>query len=356
MSGTISTESAPAREKPVWRDAIEPYEKSSWSQAAAFLLTSLLPWVALTALMFVTLSSVPWWVTGLIALPTGGFLVRVFIVFHDATHGSFVPDRKANDWIGRICGVLVFNPFLTWKDSHQRHHGSAGDLDRRGQGDVPTLTIDEYNSRSFRGRLGYRLFRNPLVMFGLGPIVSMIIGPRLLNDDMRPALRRSVIRTNLALLAYVAGLVWVVGWQAYLAVMAPTLILAGAFGIWLFYVQHQYEDVYWERSENWDFAEAALKGSSYLKLPRVLQFFSGNIGFHHVHHLSARVPNYNLQRAAEEIELFREVPVLTFGEALRCSRFKLIDDQTGRLYTFSQAREITARRAVAARPSSATAA
>ena len=194
-------------------------------------------------------------------------------------------------------GLLVYSPFVRWRHEHAIHHATSGDLDRRGGGDVRTLTVAEYTALPWRGRMGYRLFRNPLVMFGIGPIVALIVGPRFVSRSERPRMRRSVIGTNIALAVLVGMLCWLVGWRDYLLVQAPTVLLAGSAGIWLFYVQHQFEDTYWQSTDVWSYADAALRGSSYLKLPRVLQFFSGNIGLHHIHHLSARIPNYNLQRA-----------------------------------------------------------
>jgi omega-6 fatty acid desaturase (delta-12 desaturase) len=218
------------------------------------------------------------------------------------------------------------------------HHATAVDLDRRGVGDVPTLTVAEYRERSRRGRIGYRLFRNPLVMFGLGPLFAMLVLPRLSSRTARPRIRRSVRGTNLALVALIGTLAWLVGWQEYLLVQAPMVLIAGGTGIWLFYVQHQFEDTYWQATGDWAYADAALRGSSYLKLPKVLQFLSGNIGLHHVHHLNARVPNYNLQRAHDENPIFHCVPVLSLWDGVRAVRLKLWDEERSRLVTFGEAR------------------
>jgi omega-6 fatty acid desaturase (delta-12 desaturase) len=282
---------------------------------------------------------VSWVLTVALALPAAGFLVRTYIIFHDCAHGSFLPSRRANRWLGTTLGLLVFADFQSWKHNHAMHHASAGDLDRRGAGDLPTLTLDEYRARPWRGRLAYRLFRNPLVMFGLGPIFALVIGPRIVPRNARPRIRHGVIATNGALVLLVGVLCWVVGWRAYLLIELPTIMLAGAAGIWLFYVQHQFEDAYWENSENWSYADAALRGSSYLKLPKALQFFSGNIGLHHVHHLSARIPNYNLQRAHDENPIFHDVPVISLGDGLRAVKLKLYDERQGRMVTFAQAQD-----------------
>ena len=201
-----------------------------------------------------------------------------------------------------------------------------------------TLTVAEYRALPSRARLGYRLFRNPLIMFGLGPIASLLIGPRLVARDARPRMRRSVIGTNIALAILIGALCLLLGWREFLLVQAPTVMLAGSAGIWLFYVQHQFEDAYWQDTGGWSYADAALRGSSYLKLPKILQFFSGNIGLHHVHHLNARIPNYNLQRAHDENAIFHEVPTLSLTDGMRTVRLKLWDEDHGRLVTFAQAR------------------
>ena len=324
--------------RPVWRDSMAPYERPSWSRGLLDLATSIVPYVGLSALMYVSLGQLPYWITLALAIPTAGFLVRTFIVFHDCTHGSFLPSRRANLWPGRLSGLLVFQPFANWRHNHAVHHGTFGDLDRRGTGDIPTLTFDEYVASPWKKRLGYRLFRNPLVMFGIGPLWSLMIGPRLWSGSMRPRQVRSVIVTNLVLAAVVGAICWVIGWQEWLLVQMPTAFLAGTVGVWMFYVQHQFEDVYWERSESWSYADAALRGSSYLKLPQPFQFFTGNIGIHHVHHLSAKVPNYNLQRAHDENPIFRDVPVLTAWDGAVAVRLKLIDPEAGCLLTWSEVR------------------
>ena len=266
-----------------------------------------------------------------LAIPAAGFLVRVFIVFHDCTHGSFLPGKKANQRVGAAVGLLVYGNFHAWKHAHQVHHATAGDLDRRGVGDLPTMTVAEYRAAPRKVRVGYRLFRNPLVMFGLGPIWSMLIQPRLVGKDQRPRLRRAGHLTNLTLALLITGVCLLIGWTTFLAVQLPIFMLAGAAGIWLFYVQHQFEDVYWESADRWSYADAALKGSSHLKLPKVLQFFTGNIGLHHVHHLNARIPNYHLQRAHDENPVFHDVPQLSLSDGLRATRLKLWDEDRRRL-------------------------
>jgi len=337
-AASAAAAAAPRRTDAYWREAIEPYERSDLRRSVLDLATSVLPYLALSVLMYLSLDAVSYWWTLLLAIPTGGFLVRSFIVFHDCTHGSFFSSKKANKLTGTITGLMVFTPFESWRKDHIDHHGTSGDLDRRGQGDVPMLTVEEYHTRPWLSRLGYRLFRNPLIMFGIGPIWSLIINPRFLRKHQRPAIRHSIIQTNLILLVLIGGLCWLIGWQEYLLVQGPAVLLAGATGVWLFYVQHQFEDAYWERSESWSFTSAALEGSAYLRLPQPLQFFTGNIGLHHVHHLSARVPNYNLQRAHDELEIFAQVPVVSLWAGIKAPYLKLWDERSGRIVGFPEAR------------------
>jgi omega-6 fatty acid desaturase (delta-12 desaturase) len=271
--------------------------------------------------------------------------VRTFVVFHDCAHGSLLPSKRANRYVGRILGLFVLAPFSRWRHDHAVHHGSSGDLDRRGVGDILTLTTEEYRTRSWNSRLAYRVVRNPLVMFGLGPVLAMIVGPRIATRAQRPRLRNSVLLTDMALLVIAGGLGWLVGWERLLLVWAPPAMLAGSVGIWLFYVQHQFEDAYWRHGDEWSYTDAALSGSSYLRLPRILRFFTGNIGLHHVHHLNARIPNYNLQRAHDENHILHDVPTLSLRDGLRSVRLKLWDETRGTLVTFSEA-----RRAAQSRP------
>ena len=322
---------------PFWRDALAPYALAHLGRSLLDLATSVLPYLALVVLMYLALD-VSYLLVLALAIPAAGFQMRTFIVFHDCAHGSFLPSKRANAWVGAVLGLIVYTPFVSWRHSHAVHHATAGDLDRRGTGDVQTLTVAEYRGSSWRQRLAYRLFRNPLVMFGLGPTYAMVLQPRIVPRSARPRIQRSIIATDIVLVLLVGGLCWLVGWQQFLLVQVPVVLLAGAAGVWLFYDQHQFEDTYWQSTEDWTYADAALNGSSYLKLPRVLQFFSGNIGLHHVHHLSAKVPNYNLQRAHDRNPIFHDVPTLSLWDGLRAVRLKLWDVGRGRLVTFAEAR------------------
>jgi acyl-lipid omega-6 desaturase (Delta-12 desaturase) len=322
---------------PFWRDALAPYARPHLGRSLLGIATSLVPYLGLLALMYLALD-ISYLLVLALAIPAAGFQVRTFIAFHDCAHGSFLPSKRANAWLGAALGLVLYTPFQCWRHNHAVHHATAGDLDRRGVGDVLTLTVAEYRALSWGGRLRYRLFRNPLVMFGLGPIYGMILYPRVVSRSARPRIRRSVMATNLALVVVIGALCWLVGWREFLLVQSPALLLAGAAGVWLFYVQHQFEDTYWQSTGDWSYAEAALQGSSYLRLPRVLQFFTGNIGLHHVHHLSAKVPNYNLQRAHDQNPIFHGVPTLSLWDGLRAVRLKLWDERRGRLVTFAEAR------------------
>jgi omega-6 fatty acid desaturase (delta-12 desaturase) len=317
---------------------LSAYERPRISRSILDLATSVVPYLGLSALMYAIYDQVSVLVILALGIPAAGFLLRTFIVFHDCGHGSFWASKRANKWCGRFTAILVWQPFANWRHDHAVHHGSAGDIDRRGTGDVPTLTVEEYYERDWRGRLAYRLFRNPLVMFGIGPIYSLMVAPRLTPLDKRRRLRNSVLLTNIVLAGIITTICLTLGWKQFLLIEGPAAFGAAFAGVLLFYVQHQFEDVYWETGDRWSYTDAALRGSSYLKLPKVLQFFSGNIGLHHVHHLSAKVPNYNLQAAHDENAVFHDVPVLTLRDCVRCTRLKLIDQGSGRLVTFGEAR------------------
>ncbi len=320
-----------------WREQLEPYARPDTRRASLCLATSVVPYLALSAAIYLLLAESL--LALVLAIPAAAFLVRSFIVFHDCSHGSFLASRRANLWLGRAIGLLLYSPFHRWRHDHAVHHATAGDLARRGTGDLHTLTVAEYGALAPKARLGYRLQRNPLIMFGLGPIVAMIIGPRIVAKGARPRMRRSVLATDGALLALVGLLVWLIGWRDYLLVLGLPALLAGAIGIWLFYVQHQFEDAYWSDGESWSFTDAALLGSSFLDLPPVLRFCTGNIGYHHVHHLNASIPNYNLRRAHDLTPALHEVPTLTLADGIRATRLKLYDARRGRLVSFRDARE-----------------
>jgi omega-6 fatty acid desaturase (delta-12 desaturase) len=332
-------QAGPQEDPAFWREALSPYTKPRRLRSAGDVLTSVVAYLA-TGVATYFLLRVSLLLAFAVAPFAAVFLLRTYIVFHDCSHGSFLASRRGNLWLGRLCGLVVLSPFARWRHDHAVHHATSGDLDKRGVGDVPTLTVAEYYARDKLGRLGYRLLRNPIVMFGLGPVFAMVIGPRLVARNARRRMRNSVIWTDIALAPIAAGLIWLIGVRDLLVVWAPAALLAGAAGIWLFYAQHQFEDAYWQRSDNWSFPDAGLRGSSFLKLPNLLQFATGNIGYHHIHHLCARVPNYNLRRAHEQLQMFHHVPTLGLWDGLRAVRLKLWDEQHGRLVTFAQARPL----------------
>ena len=316
---------------------LKEYAQPRLGRSLLDLATSAVPYLALLVAMTLALR-VSVLLTLVLAVPASAFLIRTFIVFHDCTHGSFMRSRRANDLLGHILGLFVWLPYRGWQHEHAVHHATAGNLDRRGVGDIATLTVAEYEALPLLRRIGYRLFRNPLVMFGLGWLLVLVLKPRFVTAGSRPRVRNNVLATNAVLALVVAAACLTVGWRTYLLVQVPILFISGAVGIWLFYVQHQFEDTYWQEHANWRYDYAALEGSSYLKLPGVLRFFTGNIGFHHVHHLSVGIPNYNLPAAHFGDERLQAVPQLTIREGLRATRLKLWDEQRGRLVTFREAR------------------
>ena len=322
-----------------WRGVIARYQGSDLSRSIVQMATTLIPLAGMLWLMYESLA-LPYWVTFLLAFPTGGLLVRTFIIMHDCAHGSFFASRRANEIVGWFTGVLTGTAFGAWRHSHSLHHASSGDLDRRGHGDVDTLTVAEYLALDRKGRFKYRLFRNPFVLFGIGPIFFMIDNriPRSLSLKDREV--RSVWSANLGIAVLMAAAIVFLGWQFVALIYFPALYIAAAAGIWLFYVQHQFEDAYWRDHGEWDYATSAIRGSSYFKLPAVLQWFTGNIGLHHVHHLGPRIPNYKLERCHEENPLFHAVTILTMRQSLRTLRLTLWDEERERLVGYRDVKQL----------------
>lgn len=286
------------------------------------------------------------WATALLILPIAGLLIRTFVIMHDCAHGSFLPWPRVNDTIGFLTGVLTFTAFSQWRRDHALHHASSGDLDRRGWGDVTTLTVAEYQALSPFKRLKYRVYRHPSVLFGIGPLHMMILqrfrAPSLASGSIQ---LWNVWMTNIALVALSAIGVMAFGWKSVFLVYMPAYYLAAAGGIWLFYVQHQFEDAYWERGKEWDYATAAITGSSHLRLPAIFNWFTGHIGLHHVHHLGPRIPNYRLAEAHEQNPIFHAAPVLTIRAAFRTLRLTLWDEASGRMIGFRELRQTQQARA-----------
>jgi omega-6 fatty acid desaturase (delta-12 desaturase) len=308
-----------------WKQLVAPYQQSDLRKSLWQLANTIIPYFALLTLMYFSLD-ISYWLTLLLAVPTAGFGIRMFIIFHDAGHGSFFKSKVANDWLGRITGVLLFTPYYSWRHSHAIHHATSGDLDRRGTGDVWTLTKEEYDKLGRWGKLGYRLYRNPFVIFGVGPIIDFVVLQRFAWAKADERDRASIRNTNIALAVLITVVSLLIGFDKYILIQLPVLMIATGVGVWLFYVQHQFENTYWERHEQWDFATAALYGSSFYKLPKVLQWFTGNIGFHHIHHLSPRIPNYELERCHNNAELFQRVEQLTLWTSLKSLHVRLWDE------------------------------
>jgi omega-6 fatty acid desaturase (delta-12 desaturase) len=340
----------PEKSLPDWRRAVVPFQQADTRRSVWQLLNSLLPYFALLVLMYASLS-VSYWLTLALAVLASGFMMRVFIIFHDAGHGSFFRSQRANDVTGIITGIITFTPYYAWRHSHAIHHATSGDLDRRGVGDVWTLTVDEYVAASRWKRAAYRFYRFPLVTFGLGPLFMFVISHRFYDKSTTGARERhSVVWTNLALLAIVVVAALTIGLDKYVLIQLPIILIGGAAGVWLFYVQHQFEGMVWERHDQWNYVEAALQGSSFYKLPRVLQWFTGNIGFHHIHHLSPRIANYHLEPCHNSSPLFQAVPPITLRASLKSLEFRLWDERTRRLVGFSAVKERRAEQAKAATP------
>jgi acyl-lipid omega-6 desaturase (Delta-12 desaturase) len=332
-----------AASRAAWRLAIEKYRKPSTPRALWQIANTFVPYALLWTLMYLSLE-VSWWLTVPLAALAGLFLVRIFIIFHDCGHGSYFRAPWANDLVGFIAGVLTFTPYYHWRWEHGIHHTTAGHLDKRGMGDIWTMTVQEYLEASRWKRFAYQLARNPFVLFVLAPVFMFVVMQRYPKPGANPRERHSVWWTNLALVLMSIGLVWVFGLAAWLLIQLIVMGVAGALGVWMFYMQHQFEGVYWERGEDWDYAAAALQGSSFYKLPGILQWFSGNIGFHHIHHLSARVPNYHLQKCHEADPLFQQVKPLTLLGSFKSLTLRLWDEESRRLVGYRRMRQLRKER------------
>ena len=350
MTNAIGSTDPAKADTAAWKQIVAKYQRPSIWRGGWQIVNTLVPYAALWCAMYF-LQTISIWLALPLAILAGGFMVRIFILFHDCGHHSFFKSSAANDIVGNLTGILCFTPYFQWRWEHSIHHGTSGDLDRRGIGDVWTLTVQEYLEASRWKRFAYRLARNPIVLFVLAPLFVFLIQQRIANKKAPKRERRSVYWTNLGVAVMAAGFIWLFGLKTYLLLQLPALMVAGSAGLWLFYVQHQFDGVYWQRREEWDYTKAALEGSSFYKLPRLLQWFSGNIGFHHIHHLSARIPNYHLEKCHQAEPLFQTVKPLTLSASFKSLAFRLWDEQRHKLIGFRALKTIRIERSTARRRS-----
>lgn len=319
-----------------WRTIVANYNFPNKWRSVWQLINSIGPFVLLWILMYYSLEW-SYWITLGLSILAAGFMVRIFIIFHDCGHKSFFKQAKWNEWVGFVTGLFTFTPYQKWHRSHNKHHATVGNLDKRGTGDVITMTKDEYNSSSKVRKMFYRLYRHPIIMLGIGAPYVFLLQNRVFSKNVQAREKRNVIITNLTVLAIVVVMGLIVGFKEFVIIQLPIFYLSAIGGVWLFYFQHQYEGVNWYRSEDWDYQTVALNGSSFYKLPRILQWFSGNIGFHHVHHLSSRIPNYKLEQCYKENQLFHENEPIKLKDSLKSLKLRLWDEDEKRLITFKEA-------------------
>ncbi|MCY9529513.1 MULTISPECIES: fatty acid desaturase [Paenibacillus] len=318
---------------------VAPYEQIDMRSSIRQICNTILPLLVLWYAAYASLT-VSYWLSLVFMVMASGFVIRTFIIFHDCCHQSFFKSRKANDILGTITGVITLVPYQQWKNSHSIHHATSSNLDKRGIGDMWVLTVEEYEEASWWTRLAYRVYRNPVVMLCIGPIAIFLITYRFNVKGAKRKERVNTHITNIGIVVLYALLCWAIGWQAFLMIQGPIFLLSGMLGIWLFYVQHQFEETYFEHEDEWSYVKAAVEGSSYYKLPKLLQWITGNIGFHHVHHLSPKVPNYNLEKAHDASIPLQKATTITLRTSLKSLRFRLWDEERKVFVSFKEHKQM----------------
>ena len=320
---------------------VKTFSKPSSRKSSLQIINTLVPYMLIIIMMYFMISySIPYIFTIILGFIASLFLVRIFILFHDCTHNSFLTSRKAMSFWGHIFGILTFTSFYRWKKEHLTHHSTVGNIDKRGIGDVWTMTVSEYNNSSSSKRIGYRLYRNPLVLFLVGPIYVFLINQRFPSKNTNKKEWISLLITNLSILAIIITVSFTIGFRYYLLIQLPIILFGSTMGVWLFYVQHQYEDVYWENTEKWSIQEAALQGSSVYKLPFLLEWFTGYIGYHNIHHLNSKIPNYNLKKAFNSSSEFKKGRIITFFKSFKLSMLFLYDEKRRTLISYKSYKKL----------------
>lgn len=331
--------------KSEWRDRLKPYAQANIFKSWMQILNTVVPYLGLLVVMGLGLYfEIPYVFVFLLSIVAGAFMVRVFIIFHDCTHLSFFKSKEANKVLGTILGILTFTPYSTWQSSHIKHHSTVGNLDERGIGDVWTMTVEEYTSSSKAKRLLYRLYRNPIFLFVIAPFFLFAVLNRLPSKKFSNKKHHiSQIITNVGILLIFLAVSFTLGLKYYLLIQLPVLFFASIMGVWMFFVQHQFDEVYWERHEEWDFIKAALEGSSFYRLPIILDWITGHIGYHNIHHLNPRIPNYHLRKCYKEVHEFKKGRTITLLESFKMAMLTLYDEKSKRLISI---KELSKRRLI----------
>lgn len=327
--------------KPNWLENLKPFASPNNYKSLASLFTSVVPFLIIVTVMFVALAiGMPYWLVMLLALPAAGFHIRTFIVLHDCSHSSFLKSKMLSHVIGHVCGIITLTPYFDWQRNHGYHHAAAANLDKRGFGDIWTMTSKEYHCASTLGKLQYRVFRNPFFLFLIAPLFLFAIVYRFPQKSTKARDYFSIIFTDIVLIAILIAAFLTVGLLTFFAVVLPILFISTSLGVWLFYVQHQFEDVYWSHQDNWDLINASIKGSSFYKLPALLRWFTGNIGYHHLHHLQPRIPFYNLKKCYDKVPELQFVHPVTLSSSFKSLNLRLWDEQTNQLISFKQSAQL----------------